>query len=84
MDEIAEVAASTPKGPACSIAELIRDLPEDEALELQEVLDNTSIVGSHIAKALKKRGYNIAAHTVQRHRRQGCSCEEVVSEDVSD
>lgn len=56
-------------GPRCTTCAL---LDTDLGPELQEALDDPSIMGTAIAKALKARGVQLSDQSVNRHRRGGC------------
>lgn len=63
------------KGPTCTIATALDILPPEQAANLQKALDNPNARGIDIADALTAFDMNVAAHTVQRHRRGRCRCE---------
>lgn len=63
------------KGPTCSIAVALTNLPADKADLLRQALDNDNARGVDIADAVCGLGYEMTAHTVQRHRRGRCRCD---------
>jgi hypothetical protein len=59
-------------GGTCGIAILKAAYPDPA--ELEEAFAS-AVTSSALAFALKRRGYPISEHTIQRHRRGGCACE---------
>lgn len=68
-------AASVIQGPTCTLALLMDDLPDDLREQVRAALDDPTINGEAIARALQNRGYKMRGSTVQRHRRKACACE---------
>lgn len=63
-------------GTPCSIKGILDSLEPDDAKALVQAFNDPSIKGTTISKVLKGRGFAAATpHTVQRHRRGGCACE---------
>ena len=60
------------KGPNCSVDRLYQYRP-DLAAELAEAL-TADVTATSISAALKRRGVEISAETLQRHRRAACAC----------
>jgi hypothetical protein len=75
LDEILEVQESGRLG-GCTIRAVIDALEEPDKSALVEALGNPAVTGTAITAVLKRRGFQISSHTVQRHRRNGCSCGE--------
>lgn len=71
-----DVAAQTEVRPGgkCSVGKAIREMTPDQVTELDDAL------GKHtsplIAKVLKQWGYQVSEHSVQRHKRHACQCDE--------
>lgn len=63
------------KGPTCSVAVALETLPDDQADLLRKALENANARGVDIADALCGLGFEMTAHTVQRHRRARCRCD---------
>lgn len=63
------------KGPTCSVSVALESLPDDQADLLRKALENGNARGVDIADALCGLGFEMNAHTVQRHRRRRCRCE---------
>lgn len=68
-------------GTPCTISSIIESMDEDDAVALTKAFADPSIKGTTIAKVLKARGFAIADHTVQRHRRGGCSCDSLTADE---
>jgi len=60
--------------PKCQIALLMMQLDPAIAAELKELIDDFTIAGSAIGKLSTKKGWNLTATSVNRHRRQECRC----------
>jgi hypothetical protein len=71
LDDARAVAA---RGPRCTMGALLEALSATENAEVQEALDDPTIHGSGIARALLARGHKMSAATVNRHRAGDCSC----------
>lgn len=61
------------KGPTCDVERFYVHKPE-LAAQLREALA-ADVATTAICAALKKRGIDIAPHTLQRHRRAQCKCQ---------
>lgn len=61
------------KGPACTVAAVLADHPEADAINA--AFADRLIPGTLIAKALVKAGHQVRPEAVQRHRRHACGCE---------
>lgn len=64
-------------GTPCTVKEVLESLEKNDREDLEKALEDRSIMGTSITNVLKRRGFNISAHTVQRHRRGGCSCDRI-------
>ena len=64
-DELAELPKEQ---SAWKMDFILRQLPEDEANELREILADESVKSVNIAKVLKKRNLYISERAVQRYR----------------
>ena len=62
----------TRNGSVCGVERFYTHRP-DLAAQLREAL-TADVPGSAIAAALKKRGIDLPALTIQRHRRGDCKC----------
>jgi hypothetical protein len=60
----------------CSVKALLEKMPETEAQELLTALDDLTIQGSVIIRVLQRRGHEIKAGSLTRHRRKDCACHE--------
>lgn len=68
-------------GTPCTINSIIESMDEDDAEALSKAFADPSIKGTTICKVLKARGFAVASHTVQRHRRGGCSCDPLPADE---
>lgn len=62
------------KGPACTVAATLEQLPEDDAAVLRAVLEDKRWRSSDIATQLEAEGIPLGAATIARHRRGACKC----------
>lgn len=72
LDEIIHGQEQRTQSP-CTVRSILEQL-EDQAGSLQSALDTASVTGVAIADVLRRRGFKVSSHTVQRHRRGACSC----------
>lgn len=70
------IAADTRRaaGSPCTVTVLLESLPTDEANDLQDALDDATIPGTMISRALIAMGHQVRSNTLQRHRRGECHC----------
>jgi hypothetical protein len=59
----------------CSVGELLKQLPDEDATSLKEVLANDQIRHSDICKALRANGHSFTGSTLARHRNKFCRCQ---------
>lgn len=66
------------KGPECSMAVLLRSLPEETAARVISLIDNSDVSATRIADTLAKAGHPIYVNSIRRHRgrgtARGCAC----------
>lgn len=72
LDEFREVV--TKPGPKCTLGQLLRDLPEDQAAKLTAALEAEDIGPVQIRTVLERWGYRTNRTTIARHRRRECQC----------
>lgn len=58
----------------CGVGRISDALDDEDRATLAEALGDPSITGVAIAEVLTADGHDIAAKTVQNHRRGECSC----------
>lgn len=61
------------KGPSCTVGVVLA--AHAEAAKIKTAIDDRSIPGTIISRALAETGTKIGAEAIQRHRRGACSCE---------
>jgi hypothetical protein len=59
-------------GVPCSVCSLIRTIGDDDRAALMAAMENESMFGSAIARALEREGHEVTAAAISRHRRGGC------------
>ena len=60
-----------PKGPSCSVGELLKS---GSGPELAEALADDRLTPGNLARALRARGIAILPQTIRRHRKGECRC----------
>lgn len=72
LESIQEEHRSISMGGKCSFGEAVKKAPPED----REVLLNAlgQYTGTAISNALRKRGIDVKAQAVQRHRRGACNC----------
>lgn len=69
-----DAKAEAHKGPQCSMGTILKT--SDDADAIQAALNDDSLTGTLIAKALVKAGHTVRSEAVQRHRRHACDCDQ--------
>lgn len=72
-DALAKAQAEYSKGPACTVGQILKTHPEAD--KIKTAINDTTIPGTLIARALEETGSKVKAEAVQRHRRRACGCE---------
>jgi len=72
LDSIRSEQDASHMGPNCSMCKLLTELDAKDRADLQTALDDLSLFGTVIARALKKSGHEANHYQVQRHRRRDC------------
>jgi len=66
------------RGVGCTVRLLLGSSDEEEGNEIVQVLDDPVWKSAAISRALNKRGHEISADSIGRHRRRadgtGCKC----------
>jgi hypothetical protein len=63
------------KPPAiCFVGRLLKQLPDEIAAELQELLDDPIISNVALERLSKKKEWNTASSSFGRHRKGECKC----------
>lgn len=74
LDSLADPQYAPRRGPNCSVAVVMKQMPKDILEKFQAAMDNHSAPGTEIAKAVQELGYLVRADAIQRHRRGACRC----------
>jgi hypothetical protein len=72
LDELR--AASTRRGPHCSVDVLLNSIEPDLAKEVREAMVDSTITKTVLARGLRANGHRVTDEAVQRHSRGSCSC----------
>lgn len=67
-------AASTRRGPKCSVDVLLTTIEPGLAKEVREALADPTITKTVLGKWLRDHGHRVTDEAVQRHSRGSCSC----------
>lgn len=66
----------TKKGPRCSVGVFLGTLAKGDAEELRTALKDATVMSSALAIAVRSTfGSDLSQHTIARHRRGHCSCQ---------
>jgi alkylated DNA nucleotide flippase Atl1 len=76
LDEMRQLQSSKPRGAKCTLGQLTKMLGADDAQAVGEAMADQMIDSNTISVWLSGRGYQIKRHTVARHRRKECRCDE--------
>jgi hypothetical protein len=76
LEELEDARASIQIGGRCSFGEALRQMSADDRAVLENAIVTGKFPSTAIANALKKRGFEVKAQSVQRHRRSACSCRD--------
>lgn len=74
LEEIEVASASHRKGPLCTIARIMAEMPEVDAADLETAFRESKYSNKAIFMVLRGRGHDVAQTTVARHRRGECAC----------
>lgn len=61
----------------CQISDILAAADDDDAAALQAALDDPQWRHSDLTRVLQAEGFNVSGHTVGRHRRGECKCDEL-------
>lgn len=76
LDELRKMQAGKQRGAKCTAGLLSRTLPDEDRAAFVQALKDELIDSNTIAVWLERKGYFIKRHTVARHRRRECQCNE--------
>lgn len=62
------------KKNSCKVADVLADLPDDEAKDLEQALASPTFYHTTISAVLGRRGYALSGHSIAKHRRGDCGC----------
>lgn len=68
MGKLLEEIKSSGSGRPSLVAQILADLPKQDAQDLQEALADPTISVMQITRALNKRGHKISSSVIYRHR----------------
>jgi len=76
LDELRKLQSSKQRGAKCTLGQLIKTMGEEDVHAINEAMADVMIDSNTISVWLSNRGYQIKRHTVARHRRKECRCDE--------
>lgn len=85
-ESIADLKANPPlrQGYHCKVHRILQELEDDDRRALTDLIDNSEISASAVARLLVSHGYEIKDATIGKHRRRfdgtGCRCNTVSSQ----
>lgn len=59
----------------CTVRTILESVAPTDAEDIRTALGMSNITSTTLTDILKRRGFKLSSHTVQRHRRGDCSCE---------
>jgi hypothetical protein len=60
----------------CRFVEFYERLSPNEQAGIEAAMKDPSINGTTIARFFDRRGMSISGHSIQRHRRKDCTCDQ--------
>ena len=66
----------TKKGPQCSVGLIFTSRGSDEQEALEKALSDSTIELVAVSRWLLKNGHDAKPHTLGRHRRKECRCDQ--------
>jgi len=63
-------------GTYCRVALVRQTLSIDDLVDLDDAMKDPTITASAIERVLKRKGIELTAATITRHRRRECACAE--------
>lgn len=81
-DAIQDLKANPPlrQGYHCKVYRILEDLNDNDRQALTDLIDNSDISASAVARLLNSHGYDIKDATIAKHRRRfqgsGCRCNQ--------
>lgn len=82
-DSIKDLRANPPlrQGYHCKVYRILEELDDSDRQALTDLIDNSEISASAVARLLNSHGYEIKDATIGKHRRRfqgsGCRCNQV-------
>jgi hypothetical protein len=75
LDDLTSPTYRVRKGPRCGVAIVLEEMPPDIVAKFTAAMANSHAPSTKIALAVKELGYQVPHDTIQRHRRNACSCD---------
>lgn len=79
-DALDDLMSGPVKAPSkqCAVGFVLKQMSDDEQNKLAQLIDESSIPATRIAKVLQDNGFDIQYSSINRHRNrkkaQGCTC----------
>lgn len=80
LDDLQALAEESSAFPAtrCRVAFFYETLADNDRILFEDLVESKKMPATRIAQVMQKHGYDIAAHSVTRHRKRkegsGCLC----------
>jgi hypothetical protein len=58
----------------CGLVRFLAELKPEDRKDLEQAMQDETITGSAIQRALRNNGYAISGNMIRRHRRKDCPC----------
>ena len=83
IDSINDLKANPPirQGYHCKVYRILQELNDGDRQALNDLIDNSTVSASAVARLLNEHGHEIKDATIGKHRRRfqgsGCRCNQV-------
>lgn len=73
FDEVTKEQASMHPGPLCKVSRITEQMDKKDAADLLKLIGE-GYMASAISRVLRKRGIDVSATSISRHRNGDCAC----------
>ena len=62
------------QGPSCGVAKILAVADPELHTEIVAAINDPTIAGAHLSRALAQHGLRVSGPMIMRHRRTDCGC----------